>query len=280
MNENNIQKLQKIIEHYFIKQQNISKNNIDLNLRNTVQEVIDNLNNGILRVSEKINNKWITHQWIKKAIILFFTITNNKLMTWGNARFFDKCPTKFENKSEEYFKNRKIRIIPPATVRYGAYIANNTVIMPSYVNIGAYIDTGTMIDTWATIGSCAHIGKNTHISGGVGIGGVLEPIQANPTIIEDNCFIGARSEIAEGVIIEENSVLAMGVFISQSTKIYNRSTGHVHYGYVPSGSVVIPGSLPSEDGKSSTYCAIIVKTVDSRTKNKIQINNLLREYCN
>ncbi|WP_187284233.1 2,3,4,5-tetrahydropyridine-2,6-dicarboxylate N-succinyltransferase [Candidatus Blochmanniella vafra] len=269
--------LKKIIENAFLKKEDILQHNIDSILNNAIQEIIHNLDNGIFRISEKLNNKWITHQWLKKAIILFFKITGNKLMTWGNAHFFDKCPTKFETWNETDFQKNKIRIVPPATVRYGAYISHNTIIMPSYINIGAYIDTGTMIDTWATIGSCAQIGKYTHISGGAGIGGVLEPIQNNPTIIEDNCFIGARSEIVEGVIVEEGSVISMGVFIGQSTKIYDRNTEQIYYGRVPAGSVVIPGSIPSLDNKINTYCAIIIKQVDSKTKNKTQINDLLRE---
>lgn len=270
--------LEKIIEDSFEHKEHISTDNADPILKETIKKVIDNLDQGKLRVSEKINNKWITHQWIKKAIILFFKLTKNKLMHWGNTRFFDKCPIKFDNWNDEEFKKKRIRIVPPATVRYGAHISSNTVIMPSYINIGAFIDQGTMIDTWATIGSCAQIGKNTHISGGVGIGGVLEPIQTNPTIIEDNCFIGARSEIVEGVLVEKGSVISMGVFISQSTKIYDRETGKIHYGRIPAGSVVIPGSIPSKiNHKINTYCVIIIKKVDLKTKNKTKINDLLRD---
>lgn len=273
-----ITKLQDIIEYYFDNKEHIIKNNTkDPILKNAIQEIFDNLNKGNLRVSEKINNKWITHQWIKKAIILFFQIMNNKLMSWGEAIFFDKCPMKFKKWNHEEFTNAKIRIVPPATIRYGAYIAKNTVIMPSYINIGAYIDIGTMIDTWSTIGSCAQIGKNVHISGGVGIGGVLEPIQTNPTIIEDNCFIGARSEIAEGVIIEQGSVISMGVFITQSTKIYDRETNIIYYGKVPAGSVVVPGSLSSANSPVNINCAVIVKKVDLNTKEKTKINHLLRD---
>lgn len=277
MNTEYIQKLRAIIENAFITRNNIKSNNITPELRNALKKIIDHLDSGTIRVSEKINNEWIINQWIKKAIILFFQVMHNKLMTWGDAHFFDKCSTKFDTWDDKRFINEKIRVVPPATVRYGAYIAKNTVIMPSYINVGAYIDEGTMIDTWATVGSCAHIGKYVHLSGGVGIGGVLEPVQNNPTIIEDNCFIGARSEIAEGVIIESGSVISMGVFISQSTKIYDRKTGDIYYGRVPSGSVVIPGSLSLSTNKEvNTYCVVIVKKVDSKTKNKIQINNLLR----
>lgn len=274
-----IKHLQKTVEYYFNNQEHVLKNNIpDIDLMNILQKIIDNLDNGTFRIAEKIQNIWITHQWLKKAIILFFKVMDNKLITWGNSNFFDKCSIKFDKWNTLQFQNAGLRVVPPATVRYGAYIAKNTVIMPSYVNIGAYVDVGTMIDTWSTIGSCAQIGKYVHISGGVGIGGVLEPIQTNPTIIEDNCFIGARSEIVEGVIVEEGSVISMGVFITQSTKIYNRNTGDIYYGRVPSGSVVIPGTLPSTDGKVNISCAVIVKTVDPKTINKVKINNLLRAY--
>ncbi|WP_331828295.1 2,3,4,5-tetrahydropyridine-2,6-dicarboxylate N-succinyltransferase [Candidatus Blochmannia sp. SNP] len=269
--------LQKIIESVFDKKEYILKDNIDCTIRDAVCEIIDGLDSGKLRVSEKINNRWVTYQWLKKAILLSFYTLDNKLITWGDGRFFDKFPMKFSGWAATHFQNKKFRVIPPATVRYGAYIADNTVIMPSYINIGAYIDTGTMIDTWATVGSCAQIGKYVHLSGGVGIGGVLEPIQTNPTIIEDNCFIGSRSEIVEGVIVEKGAVISMGVFIGQSTKIYDRDSGNIYYGRVPSGSVVVPGSLPSKDGRVNTYCAVIVKTVDSKTKDKVKINELLRD---
>lgn len=269
--------LRKIIESAFEKKEYISNNNINSTVNNAVREIMDRLDNGTLRISEKINGTWITHQWLKKAIMLAFHTMDNQLITWGNGVFFDKFPMKFSGWDRTRFENKKLRIIPPATVRYGAYIADNTVIMPSYINIGAYIDIGTMIDTWATVGSCAQIGKYVHLSGGVGIGGVLEPIQTNPTIIEDNCFIGSRSEIVEGVIVEKGAVISMGVFIGQSTKIYDRASGNIYYGRVPAGSVVIPGSLPSKDGRVNTYCAVIVKTVDSKTKNKVKINDLLRD---
>lgn len=273
----NIKELKKIIEQTFDNRNCISQKKLDCSINNALYETIEKLDQGVLRISEKINNIWVTHQWLKKAILLAFFIMDNKLITWGNSRFFDKIPMKFSEWNESHFKNAKIRVVPPATVRFGSYIAENTIIMPSYINIGAYIDTGTMIDTWATIGSCAQIGKHVHISGGSGIGGVLEPIQNHPTIIEDNCFIGSRSEIAEGVIIEEGSVISMGVFIGQSTKIYDRNKNKIYYGRVPAGSVVIPGSYPSIDKTVNTYCVIIVKKVDNKTKNKTQINDLLRD---
>lgn len=275
-----MQNLQEIIEQAFDNKNFISKKNINPIVKNALCDTFDKLDNGVLRVSEKIDNIWITHQWLKKAIMLAFYIKDNQLINWGEGCFFDKLPTKFSGWNKSNFQSKKIRVVPPATARYGSYIAENTIIMPSYINIGAYIDIGTMIDTWATIGSCAQIGKYVHISGGSGIGGVLEPIQSNPTIIEDNCFIGSRSEIAEGVIIEEGSVISMGVFIGQSTKIYDRNSNKIYYGRVPSGSVIIPGSLPSSNNRFNTYCAIIVKTVDSRTKSKTQINNLLRDIDN
>lgn len=241
-----------------------------------VEQVIDDLDKGKIRVAEKINSEWRVNQWVKKAVLLSFKLRENKVINEVPLQYFDKVPLKFENFTSEDFKNSGFRVVPPAVARRGAFIDKNVVLMPSYVNIGAYIGEGTMVDTWATVGSCAQIGKNVHLSGGVGIGGVLEPLQANPTIIEDNCFIGARSEIVEGVIVEENSVLSMGVYLSQSTKIYNRDTGEISYGRVPSGSVVVPGSLPSKDGSHSLACAVIVKRVDSKTRSKTSINDLLR----
>ncbi|MCV2524734.1 MAG: 2,3,4,5-tetrahydropyridine-2,6-dicarboxylate N-succinyltransferase [Candidatus Lightella neohaematopini] len=257
------------------------KNNNFISFRtkeqNLIKKVVSLLDLGILRVSIKLNNKkWITFDWIKKALLLYFRINKSKLNNVNKLKYFDKIPLKFNNWNFNKFSNLNIRVVPLANVRYGAYIAKNTVIMPSYINIGAFIDEGTMIDTWATIGSCAQIGKNVHISGGVGIGGVLEPINNNPTIIEDNCFIGARSEIVEGVIVEESSVISMGVFIGKSTKIYNKNTNTISYGRIPAKSVVVPGNLPSKDGKYSVYCAIIIKKVDDKTKKKIQLNNILR----
>jgi 2,3,4,5-tetrahydropyridine-2-carboxylate N-succinyltransferase len=231
-------------------------------------------------VAEKSGNSWITHQWLKNAVLLSFRLTDSAPIGLAapNApfRFYDKVPTKFAQFDDDAFAKAGVRVVPPAVARRGAYIARDVVLMPSYVNIGAYVDEGTMVDTWATVGSCAQIGKNVHLSGGVGIGGVLEPLQANPTIIEDNCFIGARSEVVEGVIVEENSVLGMGVFIGQSTKIYDRTSGEVSYGRVPAGSVVVAGSLPSSDGRCHLYCAVIVKQVDARTRAKTSINELLR----
>jgi 2,3,4,5-tetrahydropyridine-2,6-dicarboxylate N-succinyltransferase len=241
-----------------------------------VESVIKDLNKGRVRVAEKINGEWITHQWIKKAVLLSFRLRDNKVVSAGELGFFDKVDTKFSHLNEEQMRASGVRVVPPAVARRGAYLGKNVVLMPSFVNIGAYVDEGTMVDTWVTVGSCAQIGKNVHLSGGVGIGGVLEPLQANPTIIEDNCFIGARSEVVEGVIVEEGSVLGMGVYISQSTKIYNRAKDEITYGRIPSGSVVVAGNLPSADGKYSLYCAIIVKQVDAKTRSKTSINELLR----
>jgi len=243
-------------------------------LRSAVEEVIAGLDAGTLRVAEKQGGEWITQQWIKKAVLLSFRLEDNRVVDGGGTRYYDKVPSKFGPSFD--FAAAGFRVVPPAMARRGAYIARNAVLMPSYVNIGAYVDEGTMVDTWATVGSCAQIGKNVHLSGGVGIGGVLEPIQANPVIIEDNCFIGARSEVVEGVIVEENSVLSMGVFIGQSTRIYDRANGKTLYGRVPAGSVVVPGTLPSADGKCQLYCAVIVKTVDARTRAKTSLNELLR----
>jgi 2,3,4,5-tetrahydropyridine-2-carboxylate N-succinyltransferase len=249
--------------------------NASRELRAAVDEVLGGLDSGRLRVAEKSAGQWITHQWIKKAVLLSFRLEDNRVIEGGGAtRYYDKVPSKFGPSYD--FAAGGFRVVPPAMVRRGAYIAKNAVLMPSYVNIGAYVDEGTMVDTWATVGSCAQIGKNVHLSGGVGIGGVLEPLQANPVIIEDNCFIGARSEIVEGVIVEENAVISMGVFIGQSTRIYDRASGRTLYGRVPAGSVVVSGTLPSGDGKCSLYCAVIVKTVDAKTRAKTSLNELLR----
>jgi 2,3,4,5-tetrahydropyridine-2-carboxylate N-succinyltransferase len=242
-----------------------------------IEEVIQGLDSGAVRVAEKVDGQWVTHQWVKKAVLLYFRVHGNVRLQDGVSRYYDKVPTKFDNFSEADFQSGGFRVVPPAVARRGAYLARNVVMMPSYVNIGAYVDEGTMVDTWVTVGSCAQIGKNVHLSGGVGIGGVLEPLQANPTIIEDNCFIGARSEIVEGVIVEENSVVSMGVYLSQSTKIYDRATGEITYGRVPAGSVVVSGSLPARDGSHSLYCAVIVKKVDAQTRAKTSINDLLRD---
>ena len=246
-------------------------------VRDAVATAIEGLDSGSLRVAEKTGTGWVTNDWLKKAVLLSFRLNDNVVMDGAETRFFDKVPGKFGNYSQKEFSAGGFRVVPPAMARRGAFIARNVVLMPSYVNIGAYVDEGTMVDTWATVGSCAQIGKNVHLSGGVGIGGVLEPLQASPTIIEDNCFIGARSEIVEGVIVEENSVISMGVFIGQSTKIYDRASGKVFYGKVPSGSVVVPGSLPSADGRYSLGCAVIVKRVDAQTRSKTSINELLRD---
>lgn len=241
-----------------------------------IEHVINELDQGKLRVAEKINGEWVTHQWIKKAVLLYFRTHDNKVMSGGDTRYYDKVPTKFDDYNEHDFQHGGFRVVPNAIVRKGSFISKGVVLMPSYVNIGAYVGEGSMVDTWATVGSCAQIGKNVHLSGGVGIGGVLEPLQANPTIIGDNCFVGARSEVVEGVIVEDNCVISMGVYIGQSTKIYDRATGEVTYGRIPAGSVVVSGNLPSADGKYSLYCAVIVKRVDAQTRSKTSINDLLR----
>ncbi|MGH8747300.1 MAG: 2,3,4,5-tetrahydropyridine-2,6-dicarboxylate N-succinyltransferase [Burkholderiales bacterium] len=245
-------------------------------LRDAVEFVLSELNAGRLRVCEKNAGIWVTHQWIKKAVLLSFRIDDNRLIEGGASRYFDKVPSKFADYDAAQFETGGFRVVPPAIARRGSYIGRNVVLMPSYVNIGAYVGEGTMIDTWATVGSCAQIGKNVHLSGGVGIGGVLEPLQANPVVIEDNCFIGARSEVVEGVLVEENSVISMGVFIGQSTKIFDRESGEIIYGRVPSGSVVVSGTLPSGDRSCALYCAIIVKKVDAKTRAKTGLNELLR----
>lgn len=269
--------IESIIESAYENRAGLSPQNVSEEIKQAIHEAIHLLDSGQLRVAEKINNEWQTHSWLKKAVLLYFRIHENQVVDGGFTQYFDKVPLKFEKCDEKEWVSSGIRLVPPAISRTGAYIAPNTILMPSYVNIGAYIDSGTMIDTWATVGSCAQIGKNVHISGGVGIGGVLEPVQASPTIIEDDCFIGARSEIVEGVIIEQGSVISMGVFIGQSTRIYHRETGEILYGRVPAGSVVVAGNLPSEDGKYSLYCAVIVKQVDAKTRSKTTLNDLLRE---
>ena len=242
-----------------------------------VEAVISDLNGGRLRVAERQGvGQWTVNQWVKKAVLLSFRLNDNKIMHAGDLGFYDKVPTKFAHLTEAEMRETGVRVVPPAVARRGSYIAKGAILMPSFVNIGAYVDEGTMVDAWATVGSCAQIGKNVHLSGGVGIGGVLEPLQANPTIIEDNCFIGARSEVVEGVVVEENSVLSMGVYIGQSTKIYDRATGEVSYGRIPAGSVVVSGSLPAADGSHSLYCAVIVKRVTAETRAKTSINELLR----
>lgn len=271
-----MQQLQNVIESAFERRAEMTPANVDTVTREAVNQVIGLLDNCTLRVAEKRDGQWVTHQWLKKAVLLSFRINDNKVMEGAETRYYDKVPMKFAGYDEARFQKEGFRVVPPASVRQGAFIARNTVLMPSYVNIGAYVDEGTMVDTWATVGSCAQIGKNVHLSGGVGIGGVLEPLQANPTIIEDNCFIGARSEVVEGMVVEEGSVISMGVYLGQSTRIYDRETGKVHYGRVPAGSVVVSGNLPSKDGSYSLYCAVIVKKVDAKTRGKVGINELLR----
>jgi 2,3,4,5-tetrahydropyridine-2-carboxylate N-succinyltransferase len=268
--------LQKTIENAWENRTAVSAQQAPAGVRDAVESVIAQLDSGALRAAEKVNAEWRTNEWVKKAVLLSFRLYDNAVMPGGATQYFDKVPSKFARLSQADFAAGGYRVVPPAVARRGSYIARNVVLMPSYVNIGAYVDEGSMVDTWATVGSCAQIGKNVHLSGGVGIGGVLEPLQANPTIIEDNCFIGARSEVVEGVIVEENCVLSMGVFIGQSTRIYDRATGKIHMGRVPAGSVVVPGSLPSPDGKYSLACAIIVKRVDAQTRSKTSINELLR----
>lgn len=268
--------IKNIIEEAFENRAKLSPASADKKVKEAVREAIMGLDRGSFRVAHKENGNWVVNEWLKKAVLLSFRLEDNRLMPGACTSYFDKVPSKFEDFTQEDFKEGGYRIVPPAAVRRGAYIANDVVCMPAFVNIGAYVDSGTMIDTWATVGSCAQIGKNVHLSGGAGIGGVLEPLQASPTIIEDNCFVGARSEVVEGVIVEEGSVISMGVFLGQSTRIYNRLTGEISYGRIPAGSVVVPGNLPSSDGKYSLYCAVIVKQVDEKTRGKVSINELLR----
>lgn len=269
---------QSIIEAAFEDRANINPANATAELKAHVESVLNDLNTGALRVASRIadTQNWETHQWLKKAVLLSFRLEDNQLLDDGVTKYYDKVPPKFADYTEADFKAGGFRVVPNAIVRRGSFIGKNAVLMPSYVNIGAYVGEGTMVDTWATVGSCAQIGKNVHLSGGVGIGGVLEPVQAGPTIIGDNCFIGARSEVVEGVIVEDNCVISMGVYIGQSTKIYDRETGEVFYGRVPAGSVVVSGNLPSKDGSYSLYCAVIVKKVDAKTLGKVGINELLR----
>jgi len=269
--------LENTINNAFENRTGITPANASAEVRNAVTEALDMLDTGKVRVAEKINGDWVTHQWLKKAVLLSFRINENRLMDGGNTKYYDKVDCKYASYSEDDFAKAGVRVVPNAVARKGSYIAPGAILMPSYVNIGAYVDSGTMVDTWVTVGSCAQIGKNVHLSGGVGIGGVLEPVQANPTIIGDNCFIGARSEVVEGVIVEDGCVISMGVYIGQSTKIYNRMTGEVTYGRIPAGSVVVSGNLPSSDGKYSLYCAVIIKQVDEKTRSKTGINELLRD---
>ncbi len=269
--------LKKIIEEAFERRADITPRNVETHIADAVNEAIALLDSGQARVAEKGSDGWAVNEWLKKAVLLSFRINDNEFIKGGFTNYYDKVESKFADHNTRAFRESGVRVVPPATARIGSYIAPSVVLMPSYVNIGAYVDSGTMVDTWATVGSCAQIGKNVHLSGGVGIGGVLEPLQAAPTIIEDNCFIGARSEIVEGVIVEEGSVISMGVYIGQSTKIYNRTTGEITFGRIPAGSVVVSGNLPSKDGRYSLYCAVIVKQVDEKTRGKVGLNELLRE---
>jgi 2,3,4,5-tetrahydropyridine-2-carboxylate N-succinyltransferase len=269
--------LQRIIEQAFEQRNDFDPDNVPGEVYEAVEEALSLLELGRARVAEKRDGDWVVNQWLKKAVLLSFRLKDNVVIRDGYSNYFDKVPPKYADYGENDFLAAGVRVVPPAAARRGAYIAPGVVLMPSYVNIGAYVDTGTMVDTWATVGSCAQIGKHVHLSGGVGIGGVLEPLQASPTVIEDHCFIGARSEVVEGVIVEAGSVISMGVFIGQSTKIYNRMTGEIGYGRVPAGSVVVSGSLPAEDGSHSLYCAIIIKQVDEKTRGKVSLNELLRD---
>ncbi|MCK7576106.1 MAG: 2,3,4,5-tetrahydropyridine-2,6-dicarboxylate N-succinyltransferase [Chromatiales bacterium] len=268
---------QNIILEAFERRAEITPRNVETHVRDAVQDVIERLDQGTLRVAEKRDGDWVVNEWVKKAVLLSFRIEDNAFMKGGFTNYYDKVPSKYADTNSREFREGGVRVVPPATARRGSYIAPGCVLMPSYVNIGAYVDSGTMVDTWATVGSCAQIGKNVHLSGGVGIGGVLEPVQAAPTIIEDNCFIGARSEVVEGVIVGEGAVISMGVYIGQSTKIYNRETGEITYGRIPPGAVVVSGNLPAKDGSHSLYCAVIIKQVDERTRGKVGINELLRD---
>ena len=265
-----------IIDGAFEERAKLVPGKVPQDIQDAVETAIDQLDSGAARVAEQRDGSWVVNQWLKKAVLLYFRLHDNVLVTGGPSHYFDKVPLKFADYDQQQFARTGVRVVPPATVRRGAYVSPNAVLMPSYVNIGARVDSGTMVDTWSTVGSCAQIGKNVHLSGGVGIGGVLEPVQAAPTIIEDDCFIGARSEVVEGVIVEQGSVISMGVFIGQSTRILHRDSGEIHFGRVPSGSVVVSGSLPAEDGSHSLYCAVIVKRVDAKTRAKVSINELLR----
>ena len=269
--------LQQVIEEAFERRADITPRNVETHIHDAVTEAVTLLDSGAARVAEKKNGGWIVNEWLKKAVLLSFRINDNQFIKGGFTNYYDKVNSKFADHNIREFRESGVRVVPPATARFGSYIAPSVVLMPSYVNIGAYVDTGTMVDTWATVGSCAQIGKNVHLSGGVGIGGVLEPLQAAPTIIENDCFIGARSEIVEGVIVEEGSVISMGVYIGQSTRIYDRERDEIIYGRIPAGSVVVSGNLPSQDGRYSLYCAVIVKKVDEKTRSKVGINELLRD---
>ena len=265
-----------VVEAAFERRSDISPRHVEPAVQDAVREALALLDSGTARVAEPTANGWVVNEWLKKAVLLSFRLDDSFVMEGGFTRYFDKVPTKYAAMDDAGFRERGVRVVPPAVVRRGAYVAPGVVLMPSYVNLGAYVDSGTMVDTWATVGSCAQIGRNVHLSGGVGIGGVLEPLQASPTIIEDDCFVGARSEIVEGVVVERGSVISMGVYIGQSTRIYDRDSGAVSFGRIPAGSVVVPGNLPSGDGRYGLYCAVIVKRVDERTRSKVGINELLR----
>ena len=272
-----MEKIRAIIEAAFEDRPKFNPRNAPAEVRDAVEQALQALDSGKVRVAEQRGvGDWVVNQWLKKAVLLSFRMNDNQVMRTGAINYFDKVPLKYTDYNSTQFQDDGVRVVPPAVARRGSYIAPGAVLMPSYVNIGAYVGEGTMVDTWATVGSCAQIGKNVHLSGGVGIGGVLEPLQAGPVIIEDNCFIGARSEVVEGVVVEEGAVISMGVYIGQSTKIYNRETGEVSYGRVPKGAVVVPGNLPSKDGTHSLYCAVIIKQVDEKTRSKVGINELLR----
>jgi 2,3,4,5-tetrahydropyridine-2,6-dicarboxylate N-succinyltransferase len=272
----NQRELQTRVESAYEHRQELSSSNVDADTRAAIVDAVAGVDRGELRVAQKIDGRWQVHTWLKQAVLLYFRIHDNQVIEGGFTRFFDKVPLKYTHYDAARFNAEGVRVVPHAIIRHGAYVAPNAVLMPCFINIGAYVGAGTMVDTWATVGSCAQIGRNVHLSGGVGIGGVLEPLQATPTIIEDNCFIGARSEIVEGVIVGAGSVISMGVFIGASTRIYDRTTGQTYQGEVPPGSVVVPGSLPSKDGTHSLYCAVIVKRVDAQTRAKTSLNELLR----
>ena len=268
--------LESTINAAFENRSSLTPSSVAPEIKQAVLQAIELLDSGKARVAEKIDGEWVVNQWLKKAVLMSFAIRDNRFIAGGETNYFDKVESKFGDYDQARFQSEGFRVVPPATARKGSFIAPGVVLMPSYVNIGAYVDSGSMVDTWVTVGSCAQIGKNVHLSGGVGIGGVLEPIQAGPVIIEDDCFIGARSEIVEGVVVEQGSVISMGVYIGQSTKIFDRETGEVSYGRIPAGSVVVSGSIPSKDGSHSLYCAVIVKKVDAKTRSKTALNDLLR----
>ncbi len=271
-----MQDIERVIDEAFEQRAELTPSSSAPEIKQAVENAIELLDSGKARVAEKRDGKWVVNEWLKKAVLLSFRTTESSVMDSGFARYYDKVPTKFAGRDEKSIKATGVRVVPPAVARRGAYLAPGVVLMPSYVNVGAYVDSGTMVDTWATVGSCVQVGKNVHLSGGVGLGGVLEPIQASPTIIEDNCFIGARSEIVEGVVVEEGAVISMGVYIGQSTRIYDRERDAISYGRVPAGAVVVSGNLPADNGKYSLYCAVIVKRVDEKTRSKVGINALLR----